>query len=278
VVLRLMVYVSGGGPVTEMTHFLRPGDPAPAPSIAAVTGKKTLPQRGPETAKVRVEPPPAVSQPLVAKAPAVTQIPVTQPPVTLPSAPAANIPRAVFRAPETAKPAPSNSIASIAPPTIMGQAGSSQTTPPPSVLNTAPTAPAPVVAKAPVQVKPASGKIIWTGKLPKDGRLVIAGNHASAGALSSALPGRAARVSVYPAALTPAGITLYTPDPRYAKPLTEAPGAENGWNPTTYTFEARRASTVHVLEQPGPQNGYRLVLQSDASKLSMVVLEWHTTQ
>jgi proteasome lid subunit RPN8/RPN11 len=290
VVLRLMVYVSGSGPVTEMTHFLRPGEavPALAPSVAgAPEMKTTVPQRQPETAKARVEPPPAASQPPVAKAPitsytvtppAATQIPVRQPPVTLPPALAANASRAVFRAPEGAKPAPSNPIASIAPPTIMGQAGSSQTTPPPSALYTTPRPPALIVAEAPRQAAPASGKIIWTGKLPKDGRLVITGNHASAGALSNALPGRPARVTAYPAALTSAGITLYTPDPRYTKPLTEAPGAENGWNPTTYTFEARRASTVHVLEQPGPQNGYRLVLQSDATKLSMVVLEWHSTQ
>ena len=123
-----------------------------------------------------------------------------------------------------------------------------------------------------------SGGNIVIAKAPKSGRLVIERDHASTGAISGALPTMAASVSAYPADLTAAGITLYTADPRYAKPLTEKPGAQNGWNPTTYMWDPKRAAGIKIIEQPGPQNGYKLVLQSDLSKLSVVVLEWRATQ
>jgi hypothetical protein len=33
-----------------------------------------------------------------------------------------------------------------------------------------------------------------------------------------------------------------------------------------------------VVEQPGPQNGYKPVLESQIPKLSVVVLEWRAAQ
>jgi hypothetical protein len=33
-----------------------------------------------------------------------------------------------------------------------------------------------------------------------------------------------------------------------------------------------------VVEQPGPQNGFKLVLESEIPKLSVLVLEWRATQ
>lgn len=88
------------------------------------------------------------------------------------------------------------------------------------------------------------------------------------------LPSVASRVSAYPGDLTADGITLFTADPRYSQPLTEKAGAQNGWNSTTYTWDPKRASGIKILEQPGPQNGYKLVLQSDIPKLSVVVFDW----
>jgi len=35
---------------------------------------------------------------------------------------------------------------------------------------------------------------------------------------------------------------------------------------------------VQVVEQPGAQNGYKLVLQSEIPKLSVVVIEWRAAQ
>ncbi|MFN7996482.1 MAG: hypothetical protein U0Q18_22915 [Bryobacteraceae bacterium] len=142
-------------------------------------------------------------------------------------------------------------------------------------------APAPSANAAPAHTTapaPASGRMIWTGKLAKNGRLVITGNQASAGALTGHLPSNAARVRIYPGELTENGITLFTADPKYSKPLTEAPGAHNGWNRTTYTLDPKRAAGVRIVEQPSPQNGYKLVLQGENPKLSVVIMEWHAAQ
>ena len=140
-------------------------------------------------------------------------------------------------------------------PSVLGSA--------PSRAPAAPSTPAPAHPATPVTATP--GRIIWTGKLSKNGRLVIDRNHASTGAVSGALPTMAAHVSAYPGDLNSAGITLFTADPRYyQKPLTEKPGAENGWNPTTYTWDPRRAEAIKIIEQPGPQNGFKLVLESDS--------------
>jgi len=123
------------------------------------------------------------------------------------------------------------------------------------------------------EVPPVLGRISWTGRLPKNGRLVVKASHASLGSLSTPLPAAAARVSVYPADSSMDGVTLYTPDPIYAEPQIEPAGKGNGWRRTTYTFDARRAAEIRIVEQPRPQNGYRLVLRSE-TKLSMIVIEW----
>jgi hypothetical protein len=187
-----------------------------------------------------------------------------------------------FQAPKAAPLRPPTDVPSIAPPKIES-ASAAPSGGLPSVLGSAP-APAALAAvpAAPVRTAsasaPASGRIIWTGKLAKNGRLVVERNHASSGAVSGVLPAVAAKVSAYPGDLTAGGITLFTADPKYSQPLTEKAGAENGWNPTTYTWDPKRAAGIHVLEQPGPQNGYKLVLQSEVAKLSVVVLEWHAAQ
>jgi proteasome lid subunit RPN8/RPN11 len=269
VAVRLMVDAPGSAPVAETTRFLRPGEsgaqPAPAPASAPRLD-----------AGAKQEPP---------RQPAVEQTSVEAPPVSVPpSVPATPGRRLVaFRAPDAAAQQPSTDLPAIAPPKIENLPAA-----PPagltSVLGQTPApAPAPLAAPAapPRQTAAApaaSGRIIWTGKLTKSGRLTIERNHASSGAITGALPAVAARVSAYPGDLTNSGITLFTADPRYAQPLTEKAGTENGWNPTTYTWEPKRAAGIQVVEQPGPQNGYKLVLESQIPKLSVVVLEWRTTQ
>jgi hypothetical protein len=91
------------------------------------------------------------------------------------------------------------------------------------------------------------------------------------------MPDGPVRVSAYPGELTNSGMTLFLPDIQYARPQTEAAGPQNGWNRTTYTWDAKRASAIRIVEQPGPQNGYRLVLQSD-TKLSVLMMDWRTAQ
>jgi proteasome lid subunit RPN8/RPN11 len=261
VAVRLIVDAPGSAPVAETTRFLRPGESAPTPVARLDAEAKPQPPRQPVAAQTGGEAPPVYVQPRTPAAPERRVI--------------------AFRAPDTAVRQPSTDLPAIAPPKIENLPAA-----PPagltSVLGPAP-APAPLAAPAapphPATATPAtSGRIIWTGKLTKNGRLVIERSHASSGAITGALPAVAARVSAYPGDLTSSGITLFTADPRYAQPLTEKAGAENGWNPTTYTWEPKRAAGIRVVEQPGPQNGFKLVLESEIPKLSVLVLEWRATQ
>jgi proteasome lid subunit RPN8/RPN11 len=246
--IRLTVAVPGSPPLVETTRFLKPGaiGPSAAPS---------LPQT--ETTQAAAELPPQETKS--------TAVPLPAP---------ANSARRVvaFRAPDRPARRSSPDAPGIAPPSIDNVPAA----PPPGIASmlgpaaSSPSAP----AAAPPTSTPASGRIIWTGRLAKNSRLIVERNHASSGAVSGMLPSVASRVSAYPGDLTADGITLFTADPRYSQPLTEKAGAQNGWNSTTYTWDPKRASGIKILEQPGPQNGYKLVLQSDIPKLSVVVFDW----
>ena len=257
VAVRLSVDVRGSLPVVEATRFLRLGETgaASAPRLDAPKAPDGQPQ--PDAGQARVEPPPTQRLPA----------PVKSTRRVLP-----------FRAPDKAPQQLSAAMPGIAPPKIENLPAA-----PPAAL-TSVLGPVPVSLAAPAPPRPAtapkaaSGRIIWTGKLAKNGRLVVESNHASSGAVSGVLPAVAARVSAYPGDLTPGGITLFTSDLRYSRPITEKAGADNGWNPTTYTWDPKRAGGITIVEQPGPQNGYKLVLRSDLSKLSVVMLEWRATQ
>jgi proteasome lid subunit RPN8/RPN11 len=269
VAVRLTVDVPGSPPLVESTRFLRAGESGPAAPPHMDAAKPPEPQAQPETRQALVEPPPAQARPV--------ELTIAQgPPPALPAPEAAKpVRRAiVFRAPNSVPRQRSTDMPSIAPPAIENLAAA-----PPagvaSVLAAAPVSPAvPTAPRPATTAADASGRIIWTGRFPKDGRLVLERKHASSGAMSGALPAAAARVSAFPGDLTAAGITLFTADPRYSLPVTEKAGPHNGWNPTTYTWDPKRASGIRIVEQPGPQNGYKLVLQSDIPKLSVVVLEW----
>jgi hypothetical protein len=265
VAVRLTVDVPGSPPVAESTHFLRPGESGVAPARRPDGAKKPEAVRPPEVQQARIEPLPTAAPPPLQQ----------QPPTPVPAAPARRV--ILFQAPKEAPRRVSTDIPGIAPPKIeaLPAAPSGGL---PSVLGSA-AVPAAAPVAPPHQVStPASGRIIWTGKLAKNGRLVVERNHASSGAISGVLPAVAARVNAYPGDLTAGGITLFTADTRYTQPVTEKAGADNGWNPTTYTWDPKRAAGIQVVEQPGPQNGYKLVLQSEIPKLSVVVLEWRAAQ
>jgi proteasome lid subunit RPN8/RPN11 len=265
----LTVYVPGSPPVAETTRFLRPGESGMPPAPRLDAAQKPEPPRQPEAKQARLETPPPAAQP-----------PAAQPLSLRPPEPAAPARRAIpFRAPDEAPRQSSTDIPGIAPPKIENvpaapPAGLTPVLGPVAAPLAAPAAPPRPATAAPA----ASGRIIWTGKLAKNGRLVVERNRASSGAISGALPAVQAHVSAYPGNLTAGGITLFTADPRYSQPLTEKAGADNGWNPTTYTWDPKRAAGIKVVEQPVPQNGYKLVLESDMPKLSVVVLEWRAIQ
>jgi hypothetical protein len=259
VAVRLKVDVPGSQPVEETARFLRPGQSAASPTAGVAGAKQAESQHRADT-----------SQTSSGQLPHATDTPAVSARLIVP-----------FRAPNEARQMTAD-MPAIAPPKIddVPAAVPADLT---SVLGPASAPPpAPVAPAAPprpiIAAPPASGRIIWTGRLAKNGRLVVEHNHASSGAISGALPAVAARVSAYPGDLTASGITLFTGDLKYAQPLTEKAGAENGWNPTTYTWDPKRAAGINVLQQPGPQNGYKLVLESDIPKLSVVMLEWHAEQ
>jgi proteasome lid subunit RPN8/RPN11 len=265
--VRLRVDVPGHLPIVEATRFLRPGESGTVAAPHPDPAKSPEAQALPPASQARIEkPPPPQPPPPSTRLPAPVESPLKSTRRAIP-----------FRAPAKAPRQLSTVIPGIPPPKIENLPAA-----PPAALTSVlgPAAPAPPrPAKAAESGRAVeSGRIIWTGKLGKNDRLVVERNHASSGAVSGVLPAVAARVSAYPGDLTPSGITLYTADPRYSQPRTERAGAENGWNPTTYTWDPRRAGEITIVEQPGPQNGYKLVLQSDIPKLTVVMLEWRATQ
>jgi proteasome lid subunit RPN8/RPN11 len=261
IVVRLRVDQSGRAPVEEVTRFLKPSQSAPPPPAAPKPDPaKEAMEREAAAMRVRIEKQDAQLSKL-------QKMVGTMHP-SKPSAPAPPPPpkRAVILAAAPAVVIPQPKTLSL-PPAIEPQA----LTPPTAMMTRAPV-------RAPSAPPPASGRIIWTGKFTKDGRLVIEGRHASTGAIVGALPAAATRVSAYPGDLTAEGMTLFTSETKYTRPQTEAAGAGNGWNRTTYTFDPKRSARVRIVEQPGPKNGYRLVLQSDTTKLAVVVLEWRAVE
>ena len=250
VAIWLTVNVPGNPPVVEVTRFLRAGEPVPAPLPAAK--QPELPARS-EASEAHAGPPSSLPPPAPVKP--------AQPVVS-------------FREPSAPRQAPANAP-SLAPPAIDNlpaspQAGLSSALGRVLVSTANPAAPPRPAA--------ASGRIIWTGRLAKNGRLTVEGSHASSGAISGVLPAVTAHASAYPGDLTAEGITLFTADPRYSPPLTEKAGAENGWNSTTYTWNPKRAGGIKIVEQPSPDNGYKLVLESDLPKVPVVMIEWRAAQ
>jgi proteasome lid subunit RPN8/RPN11 len=263
VAVRLTVDEPGDQPVVEATRFLRPGETVTAPALRQDAAKQPAPELHPPATKEPEEirahtaaPPPALTPPAAAK-------------------PTRHIYR--FRPPPSLSQQASANVPSIAPPEIENLPGD-EPAGLSSVLKLAPVSTAAPAAPRPPPTTPASGRIVWTGKLAKNGRLVIERNRASSGALTGALPAAAVRVSAYPGSRSGRGITLSTGDPRYSQPVTEKAGAENGGNATTYTWDPRHAGGIRIVEQPGPRNDYTLVLESDIPRLSVVMIEWRAVQ
>ena len=140
--------------------------------------------------------------------------------------------------------------------------------PPPSALQNAVRPPA-------APRVPASGRLIWIGRLKKNELLTISGKTCSAGTLIGELPGKMVKLSVSPGDLSSNGIVLYTSNLQYANNVVEPPSEKNGWNQTTYTLNTRYANDVVIEEAPSEQNAWsRVVLRSKNPKLSVIVIDW----
>jgi proteasome lid subunit RPN8/RPN11 len=137
-------------------------------------------------------------------------------------------------------------------------------------------APAPPPAAAHiVPTAPATGRILWIGRLQKNQTLKINGKTCSTGTLIGELPLRPVKFSISPGDLSSDGIVLYTSNLQYANSVVEPPGAQNGWNRTIYTWNPRFANDIVVQEPPAPDNGWsRIVLRGKNPKMSVIVIDW----
>jgi hypothetical protein len=121
---------------------------------------------------------------------------------------------------------------------------------------------------------PTEGKIIWAGKLPRHGTIEIQGNRASQGHLTGGLPGVPVRVQVFPAELTPGGLRIFMAD---AKGVgnTEAPGAQNGWNRTSYVLNPAQSDRLRLIETPSAQNAWnRVMVRAERGDQTIIILKW----
>ena len=133
----------------------------------------------------------------------------------------------------------------------------------------------PARAPAPPPPTPSSGRVIWTGHVRKNDFVIFENGKASIGSLSGALPGVPVRVTVSPGDLTKDGMTVYTSRLRGSNGPAEAPGPQNGWNKTVYSWDPGRTADFEVTEAPNPKNGWkRLVLRAKNPHDSIVMVEW----
>jgi hypothetical protein len=169
------------------------------------------------------------------------------------------------------------------------QAKHVEITPPPSIVGGISSAAAPRIAQLPAiptpeksapphaarSATPTAGRLIWTGRLQKNGTVIFDGKTVSSGVLNGELPGRPVHVNVYPADLSSDGLVLYSGDSKYVKGVAESPGPQNGWNRTLYSWDPHHAGGLIVAESPGPRNGWnRLVMRSKNAAISVIVVDW----
>jgi len=248
VVVRLVLRTENGSTVTELTRFLG----APVAAVVPATHASTSPivPANPPTRETHPAPQPNSESEWVE--PEVEQVP--------PPAPTR----------QWLGPAPVSAPRPLelpAPPVVT-------TASPEAVANILPHMATPVALK-PVDRGPASGKIIWTGKLTRGGTIQILGNHSSQGHITGILPGTPVRVQVFPTELTQDGLKVFTAD---AKSIIapEAPGAQNGWMQTTWVLNEKKAGDLRIVEEPGQANGWdRLTLKAERGDHAVIVLNWN---
>jgi proteasome lid subunit RPN8/RPN11 len=274
-----------GGTQEEFVQFL--GSPAPPPEPPA-----------PEAAKPAAEPDQPPPQPVPESAKPVAAKPVQPSRQAVPEAKATDVPRPAAAKPEPKQfnlarlqsiRTPRKEPALPAPPAVeaAGAHSAVQTAGPPlptSTIRSEPPPPAPAPATAPVvAVKPkpaytgpSAGRIIWTGDLARGASVWIDGRQVSAGTATGELPGVPVRISVHPADLSGRGLTIFTASGRAVR---EPAGPQNGWNPTAYTVDPRRAGELLVLESPSPQNGWKkLSFRNDTRGVSVIVIDWKVAE
>ncbi len=136
--------------------------------------------------------------------------------------------------------------------------------PPPAVAAPKPEPPAKAAPSG-----PSAGRVIWSGTLAKNARLIIEGNQPSSGAVVGALPGIPVRINAYPAIFVGRDLTIYSSDPRHARPNLAA-----GTQRNQFVFDAKRAAELATTETPTEANGWKRVGLQAKQKLSIIVIDW----
>lgn len=158
------------------------------------------------------------------------------------------------------------------PPQVVHEVASAALPPLPQSLTVAAPRPAP---KSSAAATPASGTLIWTGRLQKNVTLTINGKNASFGTLVGELPGKPVEYRVYPGDLGDNGILVFTASQQDLRKGWDSAGPQNGWNRVMYEFNPRHAGGVQIEEAPGPGNSWkRLVLRCINPKLSVIYIKW----
>ncbi len=135
-------------------------------------------------------------------------------------------------------------------------------------------APAPAASKAVAYSGPRSGRLIWTGSLPRRGVIEIEGARASVGSLIGGLPGVPLSVRVSPSEFGPGGLVAYTADPAAAG-RREPRSKWNGWNGVHFELDAARAAELEIIEAPNGTNDYsRIVVRNQGRAWSVVLIDW----
>jgi hypothetical protein len=246
----LMVRGVDQGTQTEILRFSGP----PVPTASAASQPPQSEQKAEPLEPVTRPPSPTVPTPVAI---------VTKSPAPAPSAPA----RRLLVLPRPAVPHVAEPLLP-APPAIAAETE-------PAFTAFIPKLPGPAPLKStPADQGPATGKIIWTGKLGRSGTIQILGNHASQGHMIGALPGTPVRVHVFPSEMTQEGVTVFAGDPKSIG-APEAPGAQNGWNRTVYVLNPKKAGEVSIVEAPGQHNQWnKLVLRAERGEHAIIVLHW----
>jgi len=160
----------------------------------------------------------------------------------------------------------------MVPPAVL--TSTSNTAPAPALPELLPHLPPPLEVPKQLYKGPSEGKIIWAGKLARHGTIEIQGNRASQGYVTGGLPGVPVRVQVFPAEFTPGGLRIFTTDSA-GTGNTEAPGAQNGWNRTSYVLNPAQADRLRLIVLPSPQNGWnQMKVRAERGDHSIIVLRW----
>jgi hypothetical protein len=236
-----------------------------APPARKVASRPLPPPQRPPAASTHLKqlsPAPPVATPAPTR-PAVDSPPTT--PV------AASVPPPQKKAPDASVPQQSVALQAL-PATMPHQEQSSSGTviskrPPASFLSNSQAGPATASAA------PSFGRLIWTGRLPKNGTLVIDGARPSTGSVTGELPGRPVRFSVWRGDLRDDGIVLYTSS-KQATSALESPGPQNGWNKTVYMPDKHHSADIAVMGLPAANNSWKRLVLRSKSPTSVILVEW----